>query len=134
MTARFRLLLPRTCSFLASYPASWIDVQSLPRGYHFLVPIHQVRTYTSHQQISCVAVHLQPAYLHAFACFGLTDRTRRMMLEKGAVQSEQKVVSFLLQGGWILTLFEGRMWRVESDTLQKEHEDDTTTERSATDS
>ena len=51
---------------------------------------------------------------------------------RGAVQSEQKVVSFLLQGGWILTLFEGRMW--ENDTLQKEHEDDTTTERSATDS
>ncbi len=57
LTARFRLLLPRTGSFLASHPASWIDVQSLPRGCHFLVPIHQVRTCTSHQQISCVAVH-----------------------------------------------------------------------------
>ena len=84
VTARFRLLLPRTGSFLASHPASWIEVQSLPRGYHFLVPIHQVRTCTSHQQISCVAVHLQPASPHAFACFRLTDRTRHMMLERGA--------------------------------------------------
>ena len=84
MTARFRLLLSRTCSFLASHPASWIDVQSLPRGCHFLVPIHQVRTCTSHQQISCVAVNLQPAPPHTFVCFGLTDRTRRMMLERGA--------------------------------------------------
>jgi len=56
-----------------------------------------------------------------------------MMLERGGQSKvSKKVVSFLLQGGWILTLFEGRMW--ESDTLQKEHEDDTTTERSATDS
>src|SRR5438034_1383465 len=81
MTARFRLLLPRTCSFLASHPASWIEVQSLPRGCHFLVPIHQMRTCTSYQQISCVAVPLQPAHPHAFACFGLTDRTSQMMLE-----------------------------------------------------
>src|SRR5713101_788808 len=28
-----------------------------------------------------------------------------------SVQSEQKVVSSLLKGGWILTFFEGRMWR-----------------------
>src|SRR5438128_11847723 len=59
LTARFRLLLPRTCSFLALHPALWIDVQSLPQEGHFLVPIHQVRTCTSHQQISCVAVDLQ---------------------------------------------------------------------------
>jgi hypothetical protein len=78
LTARFRLLLPRTGSFLASHPASWIEVQSLPRGCHFLVPIHQVRTCTSHQQISCVAVNLRPAHPHACACFGLTDRTRPM--------------------------------------------------------
>jgi hypothetical protein len=47
LTARFRLLLPRTCSFLALHPALWIDVQSLPQEGHFLVPIHQVRTCTS---------------------------------------------------------------------------------------
>ena len=81
VTARFRLLLPRTGSFLASHPALWIEVQSLPQGCHFLVPIHQVRTCTSHQQISCVAVHLRPAHPHACACFGLTDRTRHRMLD-----------------------------------------------------
>lgn len=76
LTARFRLLLPRTGSFLASHPASWIEVQSLPRGCHFLVPIHQVRTCTSHRQLSCIAVNLRPAHPHACACFGLTDRTQ----------------------------------------------------------
>jgi hypothetical protein len=81
MTARLRLLLLRTCSFLASHPASWIEVQSLPRGCYFLVPIHQVRTCTSHQQISCVAVDLQPAHPHTFVCFGLTDRTRQVILD-----------------------------------------------------
>ncbi len=53
ITARFKLLLPRTRSFLVSHPASWIDVQSLPRGCRFLMPIHQVRVCTSHQEISC---------------------------------------------------------------------------------
>ncbi len=31
-------------------------------------------------QLCCSS--LQPGHPHAFACFGLTDRTRRMMLEK----------------------------------------------------
>ena len=69
MTARFRFLLHRIGSFLTSHPALWIDVQSLPQGCHFLMPIHQVRTCTSHQQISCVAVNLQPAHPHALRMF-----------------------------------------------------------------
>ena len=83
IATRFRLLPLRTRGVLASHPASWIDVQSLPRGCSFPMPIHWMRTCTSHQQISCVAVNLQPAHPHTFVCFGLTDRTRRMMLEKG---------------------------------------------------
>ncbi len=82
ITARFRFLLPRTCSFLTSHPASWIDVQSLPRGRHFLMPIHQVRTCTSHQQISCVAGPLQPVHPHTLVCFGLTNRTGQRMVDK----------------------------------------------------
>ena len=58
---------------------------------------------------------------------------RRLMREKGAVLRLAKVVSFLLQGDWILSRFAGTMWR-ESDPFHKEHEDDTTSERSATDS
>ncbi len=103
MTARFRLLLPRTCSFLTSHPASWIDVQSLPRGCHFLVPIHQARTSTSHQQISCVAGNLQPAFPHVFTCFWLTDRTSPLTIDNSSITSsvdkEKYVCSWCIQAG-----------------------------------
>jgi hypothetical protein len=52
MTARFRLLPLRTGDFLVSHPASWIEVQSLPRGCCFLTPTRQGRNCTFHQQIS----------------------------------------------------------------------------------
>ncbi len=49
MTARFRLLPPRPGGFLVSHPASWIEVQSLPRGCSFLTPTRQGRDCTFHQ-------------------------------------------------------------------------------------
>ncbi len=52
VTARSRLLPLRTGGFLVSHPASWIEVQSLPRGCSFLTPTRQGRNCTFHQQIS----------------------------------------------------------------------------------
>jgi hypothetical protein len=60
LATRFRLLPLRTRGFLASHPASWIEVQSLPRGCRFPMPVHRVRTCTPHHQISCIKVSFYP--------------------------------------------------------------------------
>ena len=61
LATRFRLLPLRTRGVLTSHPASWIDVQSLPRGCSFPTPVHRVRTCTSHHQISCVKASFYPS-------------------------------------------------------------------------
>ena len=61
IATRFRLLPLRTRGVLALHPASWIDVQSLPRGCSFPTPIRRVRTCTSHHQISCVKASFYPS-------------------------------------------------------------------------
>jgi hypothetical protein len=61
LATRFRLLPLRTHGVLASHPASWIDVQSLPRGCSFPTPVHRVRTCTSHHHISCVKASFYPS-------------------------------------------------------------------------
>ena len=76
IATRFRLLPLRTRGVLALHPASWIDVQSLPRGCSFPMPIHWMRTCTSHHQISCVKgfPFTRPSRSIA-ASFGRTCRT-----------------------------------------------------------
>jgi hypothetical protein len=75
IATRFRLLPLRTHGVLASHPASWIDVQSLPRGCSFPTPVHRVRICTSHHPISCVKVSFYPSIPKRVASFGRTCRT-----------------------------------------------------------
>ena len=61
IATRVKLLPLRTRSFLASHPASWIDVQSLPRGCRFPMPVRWGRICTFHHQISCLKVSFYPS-------------------------------------------------------------------------
>jgi hypothetical protein len=100
MTARFLFLLLRTCSIPFLHPALWIEVQSLPQGCCFLMPIHQVRSFPSHQQTSCVAVlsATSPSPEQSPVPFGLTCRTFRNHIIPGLIQPNYPLLVCFIYG------------------------------------